>query len=77
MQFLKDQYFSEQLTRISQCLFRISLEPSQPALSLTMGAYNALSCFHLCLLRSDLPDYLADTEADGVMVLTWRHRQFR
>ena len=28
-------------------------------------------------LRGDLPGYLADSEADGVIVINWYHRQFR
>ena len=28
-------------------------------------------------LRADLPDYLTDSEADGVIVINWYHRQFR
>ena len=28
-------------------------------------------------LRADLPDYLTDSEADGVIVISWYHRQFR
>ena len=28
-------------------------------------------------LRADLPDYLTDSEADGVVVINWYHRQFR
>ena len=28
-------------------------------------------------LRSDLPGYLSDSEADGVIVINWYHRQFR
>ncbi len=28
-------------------------------------------------LRADLPGYLADNDADGVVVINWYHRQFR
>ena len=28
-------------------------------------------------MRSDLPGYLSDSEADGVSVINWYHRQFR
>ena len=28
-------------------------------------------------LRGDLPGYLTDSEADGVIVINWYHRQFR
>ena len=28
-------------------------------------------------VRSDLPGYLSDSEADGVSVINWYHRQFR
>ena len=31
----------------------------------------------LCRVRSDLPGYLSDSEADGVSVINWYHRQFR
>ena len=32
---------------------------------------------YLPLLRSDLPGYLADSEADGVCVINWYHKQFK
>ena len=28
-------------------------------------------------VKSDLPGYLSDSQADGVIVLNWYHRQFR
>jgi hypothetical protein len=28
-------------------------------------------------VRSDLPGYLSDSEADGVSVINWYHRQFK
>ena len=28
-------------------------------------------------MRSDLPGYLADSEADGVCVINWYHKQFK
>ena len=28
-------------------------------------------------VRSDLPGYLADSEADGVCVINWYHKQFK
>ncbi len=28
-------------------------------------------------IRADLPGYLVETEADGVIVVKWYHKQFR
>ena len=39
---------------------------------------NPTTPFHsLFRVRSDLPGYLSDSEADGVCVINWYHRQFK
>ena len=53
-----------------------------PAEEYTLGLHDTAAelvnlPFYRTRVRSDLPGYLSDSEADGVSVINWYHRQFR
>ena len=54
------------------------MNSEDPEICYTSKSFVAVHSLMFCpIYRSDLPGYLADSEADGVCVINWYHKQFK